>query len=179
MRVFLTNLGCKLNRAEAEALAGYHAATGRLDFPELVTASPHTPIPVWLRLLDEQRRVDLRCPLLDAILVALSAHDGARPMRGRELLQLFTAPPYGWDGGALVIRDRIQVPAGATLQRAPRASRRHVASSTWVGVVNTALAARSTTPSTSAAGSLASDRVGRGNSIRPCGPSKTRPLIWR
>jgi signal transduction histidine kinase len=43
--------------AEAESLAGYYSATGRLDFPELEALSGHTPIPVWLRLIENGRIV--------------------------------------------------------------------------------------------------------------------------
>lgn len=42
--------------SQAEALASYHAATGRLDFPELV-AVEQEPRPVWLRLLENDRVV--------------------------------------------------------------------------------------------------------------------------
>ena len=38
--------------AEAEALAGYYASSGRLDFPELVRIEEHTPIPIAVRLID-------------------------------------------------------------------------------------------------------------------------------
>ena len=37
--------------AEAEALAGYYAATGQFDFPELVEQDDDTPTPVWLRIV--------------------------------------------------------------------------------------------------------------------------------
>lgn len=37
--------------AEAEALAGYYAATGRFDFPELEEQDDDTPTPVWLRIV--------------------------------------------------------------------------------------------------------------------------------
>jgi heavy metal sensor kinase len=38
--------------AEAEALAGYWASTGRFDFPELNELEEHTPIPIMMRLVD-------------------------------------------------------------------------------------------------------------------------------
>lgn len=37
--------------AEAEALAGYYAATGKVDFPELAEQDDDTPTPVWLRIV--------------------------------------------------------------------------------------------------------------------------------
>lgn len=40
--------------SQAEALASYHAATGRLDYPELVEVE-HEPRPVWLRVLADGR----------------------------------------------------------------------------------------------------------------------------
>lgn len=42
--------------SQAEALASYHAATGRLDFPELAGAE-HEPRPVWLRVIENGRVV--------------------------------------------------------------------------------------------------------------------------
>lgn len=39
--------------AEAEALAGYFAASGRLDFPELMSTDEQTPLPTWLRLIGD------------------------------------------------------------------------------------------------------------------------------
>jgi signal transduction histidine kinase len=52
--------------SEAEGLAGYVAATGRLDFPELRSFEDETPVPVWLRVV-EGGKVQTATPGLPAL----------------------------------------------------------------------------------------------------------------
>lgn len=76
--------------SQAEALATYHAATGRLDFPELVEVE-HEPRPVWLRVLDHGRQL-AATPGFPAD-IAPAAVTGENSEEGE--LEVFDHPAFG------------------------------------------------------------------------------------
>lgn len=57
-----------------------------------------------LKLYDKAGKIDVNCPLLDAIRMHLSTEqNGGRRVLGKDLLGYFSAPPYGWDPNAVRI----------------------------------------------------------------------------
>ncbi len=67
-----------------------------------------------LNLWDKAGKINRNCPLLDSLRVHLSTQqrDGRRVM-GKDLLDTFAAPPYGWDANALRVGVAALVRAGA------------------------------------------------------------------
>lgn len=67
-----------------------------------------------LKIFDKAGQIDLQSPLLDTIRVFLSARQSrnARTL-GKDLLDEFVQPPYGWDGNAVRVGVAALVRAGA------------------------------------------------------------------
>ena len=67
-----------------------------------------------LRLLDPAGQLDPHCPLVDAIRTFLSGRQNRKERTlGRELIEEFTKPPYGWDPGAIRVGVSALVRSGA------------------------------------------------------------------
>ncbi len=57
-----------------------------------------------LKLYDKAGKIDVNCPLLDAIRMYLSTEQNAgRRVLGKDLVSYFSAPPHGWDPNAVRI----------------------------------------------------------------------------
>lgn len=67
-----------------------------------------------LNLFDSAGQVDLNAPLIDVLRVYLSTRQSqsARTM-GKEVVEEFTRPPYGWDAGAIRVGVAAMLRAGA------------------------------------------------------------------
>lgn len=67
-----------------------------------------------LKLLDKSGQADLQCPLLDSIRIYLSTRQSRKERTlGRNLIDEFIAPPYGWDPGAIRVGVAALVRSGA------------------------------------------------------------------
>lgn len=67
-----------------------------------------------LNLFDSAGQVDLNAPLIDALRVYLSTRQSQNiRTTGKEVIEAFTRPPYGWDPGALRVGVAAMVRAGA------------------------------------------------------------------
>ncbi|MBD2741890.1 BREX system P-loop protein BrxC [Coleofasciculus sp. FACHB-1120] len=67
-----------------------------------------------LKIFDKAGQIDLQCPLLDTIRVFLLARQSQNERTlGRDLLDEFVKPPYGWDGNAVRVGVAALVRAGA------------------------------------------------------------------
>jgi len=67
-----------------------------------------------LKLYDQSGKIDPNCPLLDAIRIHLAtAQSSGRRVLGKELLDTFSAPPYGWDPNAVRVGVAALVRTGA------------------------------------------------------------------
>jgi hypothetical protein len=67
-----------------------------------------------LNLFDKSGQVDANVPLLDALRVYLSTRQSQNQrIQGKDLVEEFTRPPYGWDPGAIRIGVAALVRAGA------------------------------------------------------------------
>lgn len=67
-----------------------------------------------LRLFDKGGQIDLQSPLIDAIRIYLSTRQGRNERSlGKDLLQEFEKPPYGWDPGAVRVGVAAMVRSGA------------------------------------------------------------------
>lgn len=67
-----------------------------------------------LRLLDKAGALDPNCPLVDATRIFLSTRQVRNERTlGKDLLDEFTAPPYGWDGNAVRVGLAACVRAGS------------------------------------------------------------------
>lgn len=67
-----------------------------------------------LNLFDKSGQVDINAPLLDALRVYLSTRQSqSQRILGKDLLEEFTRPPYGWDPGAIRVGVAALVRAGA------------------------------------------------------------------
>ncbi len=69
----------------------------------VLTGDKNLPAEVeQLRILDKSRMLDSSAPLIEAIRISLATRQGqAHRTLGKELLDEFTAPPYGWDPNAV------------------------------------------------------------------------------
>lgn len=55
-----------------------------------------------LKLLDKAGKIDANCALLDSIRIQLASEQNAgRAVYGKQLLETFSSPPYGWDPNAV------------------------------------------------------------------------------
>ncbi len=92
--------------SEAEALASYHASTGRLDFPELEELEKETPVPVWLRLLDGHKVVAATpgAPELTEPLPAALPEGTLGEVHTREGRRLFWAGHEVWNHPGLHVQ---------------------------------------------------------------------------
>ena len=67
-----------------------------------------------LRLYDKAGKVDPHCPLLDSLRIHLATEQNAgRHILGKKFLEVFSAPPYGWDSNAVRVGVAALVRAGA------------------------------------------------------------------
>lgn len=67
-----------------------------------------------LSLFDNAGQVDLNAPLIDALRVFLSTRQSQNARTtGKEVVEEFTRPPYGWDAGAIRVGTAAMVRAGA------------------------------------------------------------------
>ena len=67
-----------------------------------------------LRLYDKAGKIDPHCPLLDSLRVHLAMEQNAgRHILGKKFLDMFSAPPYGWDANAVRVGVAALVRAGS------------------------------------------------------------------
>ena len=67
-----------------------------------------------LNLFDSAGQIDLNAPLIDALRVFLSTRQSQNVrITGKEVVEEFTRPPYGWDAGAIRVGVAAMVRAGA------------------------------------------------------------------
>jgi len=67
-----------------------------------------------LKLLDKAGKIDPNCALLDSIRMHLASEQSAgRAVYGRELLRIFSSPPYGWDPNAVRVGTAALLKAGS------------------------------------------------------------------
>ena len=67
-----------------------------------------------LRLYDKAGKIDPHCPLLDSLRIHLATEQNAgRHVLGKGFLELFSAPPYGWDSNAVRVGVAALVRVGA------------------------------------------------------------------
>lgn len=67
-----------------------------------------------LNLFDSAGQVDLNAPLIDALRVYLSTRQSQNARTtGKEVIETFTRPPYGWDAGAIRVGAAAMLRAGA------------------------------------------------------------------
>ncbi|MDY0059353.1 MAG: BREX system P-loop protein BrxC [Myxococcota bacterium] len=68
---------------------------------------------VPLKLFDKGGKVDLNCPLLDALRIHLTTEGAKGKVYGKDVIKFFTAPVYGWDANAVRVGVAALVRAGA------------------------------------------------------------------
>lgn len=67
-----------------------------------------------LKLLDKAGKIDPNCALLDSIRIQLASEQNAgRAVYGKQLLRIFSSPPYGWDPNAVRVGTAALLRAGS------------------------------------------------------------------